>query len=156
MNNSPSYEPQPTFSHRLGGYYLIPHELLHGMAYKLIGKRYHYQWGAWHVQTVEPLSRWQAIFILLFPLLASIIVGGGLILLSALPLFFTTIPAKQYLLEVTWWPFVVHGLGLAILFYGTASGNDLLKVYWLLFRDQPQQESDNPPQQTIDDHNKRN
>src|SRR5688500_19355505 len=55
------------FLSRLGGYYLIPHELLHVLAYRLIGKRCHYEWGAYYVQSLQPKNRKESLFVLLFP-----------------------------------------------------------------------------------------
>ncbi len=36
---------QQPWLHRLGGYFLIPHELLHIVGYRLVGKQCRYEWG---------------------------------------------------------------------------------------------------------------
>jgi hypothetical protein len=60
-----------TFFHKIGGYYLIPHELLHVLAYRLIGKPYDYQWGNYQVSSPAKMTRGERLFVLLLPL------GGG-------------------------------------------------------------------------------
>lgn len=56
-----------TWSRRLGGYLLIPHELLHILGFRLVGKRCAYRWRQSHVTPLEPMSRWQLLVGRLFP-----------------------------------------------------------------------------------------
>src|SRR5688572_31805254 len=59
--------------HKLIGYYAIPHELLQVLAYRLIGKPYHYEWGSQYVRALAPEAetRREKLFVLLFPLIVS-------------------------------------------------------------------------------------
>jgi hypothetical protein len=52
---------------RLGGYLLIPHELLHIVGFRLVGKRCEYRWGSAHVTPLEPMSRREQLVGMLFP-----------------------------------------------------------------------------------------
>lgn len=62
---------------KIDGYLAIPHELLHVLAYRLIGKKCRYQIGQPFVEALEPRTFRQRIFVLLFPLF--ITGGAGLI-----------------------------------------------------------------------------
>jgi hypothetical protein len=53
---------------RLDGYLLMPHELMHVIAYRMIGKRCAYQWGDHSVRSLEDRTLNQRLFCLLFPL----------------------------------------------------------------------------------------
>lgn len=52
---------------RLGGYLLIPHELLHLLGFRLVGKRCRYQWGQGYVTPIGPMSPWQQLIGRLLP-----------------------------------------------------------------------------------------
>ncbi len=55
------------------GYLLIPHELLHVLAYRLQGKSCQYQWGQAYVSPVGPLTRREKLIGLLFPFVVFLI-----------------------------------------------------------------------------------
>src|SRR5689334_19620135 len=57
---------------KINGFLVIPHELLHIAAYRMIGKRCSYQWGDSFVTALEPCTRGQQLFCLLFPLIVSL------------------------------------------------------------------------------------
>lgn len=57
-----------TLLYKLGGYYVIPHELLHVLAYRLIHKPCHYRWGDYRVYSTVQKTRGERLFILFFPL----------------------------------------------------------------------------------------
>lgn len=59
---------------RLEGILLIPHELLHVAAYRLIGKGCQYRLGAPFVQRAASITRAERLFVLLFP---TAIAGGA-------------------------------------------------------------------------------
>jgi hypothetical protein len=52
---------------RLGGYLLIPHELLHILGFRLVGKRCNYRWGNNYVTPLGSMSRWERLVGMLFP-----------------------------------------------------------------------------------------
>lgn len=64
---------------RLDGLLAIPHELMHVVAYRLIGKRYAYRLGDLSVTALEDRTFGQRLFCLLFPLL----INGLAVLLLA-------------------------------------------------------------------------
>jgi len=54
---------------KLDGYLIIPHELMHVVAYRIIGKRCAYRLGDHTVKSLEDRTLGQRLFCLLFPLL---------------------------------------------------------------------------------------
>jgi hypothetical protein len=65
---------------KIDGYLAVPHEVLHVLAYRLIGKRCRYQVGDHFVHPLESRSFRERLFVLLFPLF--IIGGTGLALMA--------------------------------------------------------------------------
>jgi len=51
----------------LGGYFLIPHELLHILGFWLVGKQCRYQWGNNYVTPIGPLTYREQLVGTLFP-----------------------------------------------------------------------------------------
>jgi hypothetical protein len=76
---------------KIDGYLAIPHELLHVLAYRLIGKRCRYRLGEHFVHALEKRSFKERLFVLLFPLL--VIGGTGL---SLMLLWAVTYVANQF------------------------------------------------------------
>ena len=95
--------------HKLIGYYAIPHELLQVLAYRLIGKPYHYEWGSQYVRALalEAETRREKLFVLLFPLIVSWGLGFLCHLLWIISAFF--------------------------IFYGGTAHLDLILAYRILF-----------------------
>jgi hypothetical protein len=58
---------------KLDGYLVIPHELMHVVAYRLIGKRCAYQLGDHTVKPLEERTLNERLFCLLFPLLINVL-----------------------------------------------------------------------------------
>lgn len=58
---------QPNWLSRLEGYFLIPHELLHVVGYRLVGKSCRYHWGSHFVTPLDPLNRRERLVGMLFP-----------------------------------------------------------------------------------------
>ena len=52
---------------RFGGYILIPHELLHVVGYRLMGKECRYEWGNSYVTPIGRMTRRQDLIGMLFP-----------------------------------------------------------------------------------------
>lgn len=52
---------------RFGGYLSIPHELLHVVGYRLVGKQCSYQWGDFRVTPLGSMTLWERLVGLLFP-----------------------------------------------------------------------------------------
>ncbi len=70
-----------SFLRRLEGYILIPHELLHVWAYRLVGQPCQYHLGDTQVTPLKPLSRREYLFVLLWPFGLTLGIGLGLLLL---------------------------------------------------------------------------
>lgn len=76
---------------KLDGYLVIPHELLHVLAYRLIGKRCAYRLGDHVVNSLEERTFTQRLFCLLFPLLIN-----GLAVVLLLGAWFVTYVTARY------------------------------------------------------------
>ncbi len=142
MNNQHAWR---TFWTKVGGYYLIPHELLHVLAYRLIGKPCHYEWGAYYVRPLSKRTKWERLFTSLFPF--GVCMGLGLLfhLLWVLSAFFIRMPPERYFIDGPTWHIIFIILGpLFVLYSGTAHG-DLINSYLILFgEDEPQDERPEP------------
>ncbi|MDM8518454.1 DUF3267 domain-containing protein [Anaerolineales bacterium HSG6] len=119
--------------HKFGGYYLIPHELLHVLAYRIIGKRCAYQWGAWKVTSLQPKTRREKLFVLLFPFAVCWGLGTVFAILWILSPFFIDIPFDRYFIDGPTWHFGFFILSAIFFLYGHTSGKDLLDAYGWLF-----------------------
>ena len=131
---------------KLDGYLVIPHELMHVIAYRMIGKRYAYRWGDHTVRALEERTFGQRLFCLLFPLLVN---GLAVLMLTAIWMV-TYILARYPLnpldyLEVApnWHRALFFGM-LFLVFYACASVLDVIFAARLLaekLRQQPPQYS---------------
>ena len=135
-----------SFSYKLGGYYLIPHELLHVLAYRIIGKRCQYQLGDYRVRSLQPKSRREKLFILLFPFVVCWALGfffGALWLFSA---FFINIPPERYFVDGPTWHIIFLALGALFILYGGTSHKDLVQAFGWLFVYKAEDDSPEPEQ----------
>ena len=122
------------FLYKLGGYYLIAHELLHVLAYRLIGKSYHYEWGDYSVQPLAERTRPERLLVLLFPFVTCWVLGfffHFLWLLSAI--FLITIPLDRYLVDGPTWHFALPIIASLFILYSGTAYEDLIIAYHLLF-----------------------
>lgn len=123
------------FLHKLGGYYLIPHELLHVLAYRLIGKPCEYEWGQYFVRPLASRTKGQRLFVLLFPFVTCWVLAFFFHLLWILSaLFFIEIPFDRYLIDGPTWHFSFPIIGTLLIIYSGASYGDIIITYRLLFR----------------------
>lgn len=148
MSNQPVSQP---LLHRLGGYYLIPHELLHVLAYKIIGKPYHYKWGDYYVRPLAKETRQEALFVLLLPAAVCWILGLFCFSLWLLSAFFINIPPEQYFTNGPTWHFIFPNIGSLCILYSGNSYGDVINAYRLLFgKDKTQDNSPKPHRSPID------
>lgn len=122
------------FLHKLGGYYLIPHELLHVLAYRLIGKPCSYRWGDHCVRSLAPKTKREKLFVLLFPFGVCWVLGiffGFLWIISA---FFIDIPPERYLIDGPTWHFIFPIIATLFVIYSGAAHQDLIDAYGWLFK----------------------
>lgn len=118
---------------KLRGYYLIPHELLHVLAYRLLGKRCRYRWGDDRVHPLVSLTRPERLFILLLPLVACWILGLAFHILWIFLAISARMPLEFYFFAGPRWHFLAPALAtLCILYSGTAY-RDIRVALRLLF-----------------------
>lgn len=149
MNKAP-YVKQ--FLHKLGGYYLIPHELLHVWAYRIINKPYHYQWGAYQVKALSKNTRRERLFIILFPFVVCWLIAFLFFMLWLVALvLIIKMPLEQYFLVVgPGWPVALPIIGTLFIFYSGTAHRDLMRAYQILIRkDKSSQNSGEPHPSTI-------
>ena len=132
---------------RLGGYYAIPHELLHVLAYRLIDKPYRYGWGDYYVQPLAPETetRREKIFVLLLPF--GIFFGLGLLCLGLwiMSAFFINIRPERYFIDGPTWHLVFLICGALLILYSSTAHFDLILAYRLLLgEDEVQDQRPNP------------
>lgn len=141
---------------KLIGYYAIPHELLHVLAYRLIGKPCRYEWGSQYVRALAPEAetRQEKLFILLFPL--TVFWGLGLLchLLWIMSAFFIRIRPEQYFTDGPTWHLIFLVLGAFFIFYGGTAHLDLILAYRILFGHEEIQEQ-RPEPHGYPDHEQR-
>ena len=122
-----------TLLYKLGGIYLIPHELLHVIAYWFIGKQCQYNLGDYGVRSLQPKNKQEKLFVLLFPVSVCWSLGLLFACLWLLSAFFITIPPERYFIDGPTWHLIFLIIGtLCILYSGTAH-KDLIEAYKWLF-----------------------
>ncbi len=137
-----------TFLHKLGGYYLIPHELLHVLAYRIIGKPCSYQWGDYAVQSLAPKNRREKLFVLLLPFGVCWALGLFFGLLWLLSAFFIEIPPERYFIDGPTWHFIFPIIATLCIIYSGTAHQDLIDAYGWLFVYKADYDSPQPHQQT--------
>jgi len=119
------------------GIFLIPHELLHVLGYKLIGKPYAYEWGNHQVISLSQRTRQERLLIALLPF--CVFFGLGLFFHSLWigATLWAVIQWHLNPLQFLWaatWPLVCMGLGTLLVLYSGTAHADLSNIYYLLFR----------------------
>lgn len=146
INNQPASRG---FLYKLGGYYLIPHELLHVLAYRLIGKPCHYEWGNYSVSCSINRTRGEKLFVLLFPTMVCLGLGFFFHLLWGISLLFVIrMPLERYFfVEGPTWHFTLPVIATLLIIYSGNGYGDIINAYRLLLRkDKPQHNSPKPHQ----------
>jgi hypothetical protein len=132
---------------KIDGYLAIPHELLHLLAYRLVGKRCRYRLGEHFVHSLEPRSFRERLFVLLFPLL--VIGGAGLVFLSFWTVTYLLnaypINPRTYFLIAPVWHKSLWLVAVVLLLYAGSCVGDVQLVIRLLLQKLRQQ----PLNQTI-------
>lgn len=108
---------------RLTGYLLIPHELLHVLGYRLVGKRCRYRWGESYVTPLGPLDRRRDLVGMLLPFATFVVLFFGCGILSALA-YGQALGSGNYG-GFIFWTVLAFGTGI---YAGTAIG-DLRNAY---------------------------
>lgn len=88
---------------KLEGYLLIPHELLHVIAHRVIGKRCSYRLGESHVTQIDPCTSDEHLFCLLFPLLVSAPISFVPLVVWFMTYAMNRYPASEYIYVAPLW-----------------------------------------------------
>jgi hypothetical protein len=132
------------FWYKLGGYYLIPHELLHVLAYRLIGKPCHYDWGDYYVRPLAKRTRRERLFVLLFPFIVCWLLGFFFhFLWGASALLVIRMPLERYFFESgPTWHFALPIIATGFIIYSGTAHADLIIAYRVLVgKDKSHEES---------------
>ena len=117
---------------RLDGYAVIPHELLHALAYRIVQKPYHYRLGNHIVSPLSERTLGEKIFIKLFPFAVTgcfTIATFGLWLATLQPGPFTL---ANYLAAGPRWHMGLMLLNIILQIYTATSFRDIQTVIELL------------------------
>jgi len=122
-----------TTLHKLGGYYLIPHELLHVLAFRIIGKPCEYHWGNDYVRPLARETKREWLFVSLFPF--AVIMGLGLFfgLLWVSSAFFIKIRPERYFIDGPTWHFIFFIMSALFALYATSAEGDIISSIGVLF-----------------------
>jgi hypothetical protein len=134
--------------YRLEGYYLIPHELLHVLAYRLIGKQYSYKWGNHRIFSTASKTHRERLFILLFPGVVCWLFAFFFSILWLLSVFFIDIPPERYFIDGPTWHFAFPIIASLFVLYSGTAYRDIRRVLQILSgQDKSQENSPEPHQQ---------
>lgn len=136
-----------TFLHKLGGYYLIPHELLHLLAYRIIGQPCHYEWGDHRVQSSAEKTQRERLFILLLPLVVCLSLSFFFHFVWITLALSARMSLEEYILTAPRWHFVFHGLANLLMLYCGTAYRDVRRALQILFsQEKAKQDSHKPGQ----------
>ncbi len=146
-NNTPT---QSSLLTTLAGYYLIPHELLHVLAFRILGKPYQYEWGQFDVRPLAPETKGERLFVSLFPF--GVIVGLGVLfgLLWVASAFFINIPPDQYFTDGPTWHIIFLIISCLFFFYSTSASDDLISSFFVLLLNKDIEDNSPSPHQRSD------
>ncbi len=127
---------------KIDGYLAIPHELLHVLAYRLIGKKCRYRLGDHFVYPSETRSWAERLFVLLFPLM--VISGLGLVSLSVWVVTYLLNdypphPLGYFAIAPTWHKYLWAAAIVLLLYAGSCVGDAqiVLRLLFQKLRHQP-------------------
>jgi hypothetical protein len=121
---------------KIDGYLAIPHELLHVLAYRLIGKKCSYSYGEHFVRALSPLTFAERLLVLLFPLF--ILGGTALIfqLLWAITYLLIGFPPQpiNYFRVAPMWHKLLWVVSVILMLYSGSSVMDIVMAVRLVFQ----------------------
>jgi len=129
-----SQQDSRSLLYKVGGYYLIPHELLHVLAYRFIGKPCYYEWGDYQVSCPADRSRQEKLFVLLFPTVVCLGLGFFFHLLWGVSLLWAIrMPLEQYFfVDGPTWHFALPMIATLLIIYSGNGYGDIINGYRLL------------------------
>jgi hypothetical protein len=121
---------------KIDGYLAIPHELLHLLAYRLIGKRCRYHLGDHFVHALETRSLKERLFVLVFPLLVIGTTGLSLMVLWAVTYVMNQYPPHPlvYFDAAPIWHKSLWVISVILLLYAGSCVGDIQLVIRLLLQ----------------------
>ncbi len=144
--------------YKLGNYYLIPHELLHVVGYRIIGKPCHYRWGDRQVVPLVKRNRHERLFVGLLPFIVSWLFGGIFYLAWLVTMVYLAIalklPPEKFFLEAPKYHFIFMVIGSIFIIYGGTAHGDLITAYYLLFGKEEKEKAHDYGRDPQDDANK--
>jgi hypothetical protein len=142
MNQQSGFQ---TFLRKLGGYYLVPHELLHVLAYRIIGKPCHYEWGDYRVQSSAPKTQGERLFILLLPVVVCLILSFFFHFVWVALALSARMSLGEYILTAPRWHFVFHGLANVFMLYSGTAYRDVRRALQILFGQEKTKQKSHKP-----------
>lgn len=134
--------------HKLGGYYLIPHELLHVLAYRMIGKPCQYRWGDHQVHSLAKKSRREKLFVLLFPFTVCWILGLFFHFVWAILVISARMAPELYFSQGPKWHLIFPITATFFIIYSGTAHQDLIDAYAWLFKYKAHYDNDDPSDHT--------
>lgn len=121
---------------KIDGYLAVPHELLHLLAYRLIGKRCRYRLGDHFVHALETRSLKERLFVLVFPLLVIGTTGLSLMVLWAVTYVMNHYPPHPltYFGAAPIWHKSLWVISVILLLYAGSCVGDIQLVIRLLLQ----------------------
>lgn len=130
---------------QLEGYLLIPHELLHVAAHRLIGRAYAYEWGDAGVDKREPCTWREDLFCLLFPLMVTLPIALAPLLVWIVTFLRAGYQPDAYLAIAPLWHPLLFLFSFGLLTYVvTTSLFDVVFAVQILLRQLTHQAPDQP------------
>lgn len=137
------------FWYKLKGYYLIPHELLHVLAYRLINKPCHYRWGEHRVYSKAKKTQREQLFVLLMPFVMCWLVGLFLHGIWLVLVLSTQMLPEVYFKAAPRWHFIFPSLASLFIIYSGTGYRDIRRTLRILSgQEKPCQNSTNPHRQS--------
>ncbi len=116
---------------RLNGYLAIPHELMHVVAYRMIGKRCAYQFGDLSVKPLEDRTLRERLFCLLFPLvinLLAVVLLAGIWMVTYIVGRYPLDPLIYFEVAPWWHSSMFFGFAFLLTYAGTCTWDVLVAV----------------------------
>lgn len=112
---------------RLSGYVVMPHELLHVVGFRLVGKQCEYRWGNHYVTPIEPMTGRERLVGMLFPFAVFFVLLISFIILAGF--------AAEYVVREGAFFWFIFWLTLTYIagFYMCTAIGDLRQAYLLIF-----------------------
>ncbi len=137
--------------YKLEGYYLIPHELLHVLAYRLLDKACFYQWGDHQVKSTAKQTQGERLFILLLPTLLCWGLALLFYLIWGLLAFSAHMPPEIYFVAAPKWHWLFAGIAVLLIIYSGTGYRDIRRAWQILSGEEKSQQKPHNPHDRSED-----